>query len=355
MKKFTKLLLALGGISAVGAGLAVGMVNNNAKVAEPVQAETTSGLSKIYLTLNSSYWGQANADYYAHVWDGTNGTTWPGISLGSGSGTATLSGDVGTYSGYTHIIISRWAPGTSDFTGNPWNKWNYFDSTAMTSAELYNAFSNTAWDSCTSSVTYTISEKSELVEFGIQTATSLGFESVASGSAFTPSTPAAKDGYEFQGWFSDTALENAYGSNVTITSDATIYAKYTMTEETFATHLLSNTDTECASKAVALSTWANLKTGYLTMSDTQQNAFRDAPLAATYDSGTTVQKAAARYNEIVKAYGYENFANRSVSGASIVSKNTNNDSSSTIALGGLAMLAVLAAGGYFFVRKKKSI
>jgi LPXTG-motif cell wall-anchored protein len=359
MKKLGKIALALGGLSAICAGFAVGTIASTQKAADAVKAEDTTGLSKIYLTLNSSYWGQANADYYAHIWGGTNGTSWPGISLGSGSGTTTLSGDVGIYSGFTHIIISRWSPGTTVFTGtgvNPWNEWNYYDGTAMDTAEKYNWFSNTAWDSCNSAVKFTILEKSKIVEFGIQDPVSLGFESVASSSSFSPSTPAAKEGYEFSGWFSDSTLNNAYGTNVTVASDAIIYAKYTMTEETYASDFLAKTDAECASKAVTSETWTSLSDAFYTMSATQQNSFKIAELPATYETGTTVQKAALRYKEILKKYtALTNFVGRTdINSASAVLKTDNHDSSSTFVLGGLGVLAILAAGAYFLVRKKKA-
>jgi len=55
----------------------------------------------------------------------------------------------------------------------------------------------------------------------------------------------------------------------------------------------------------------------------------------------------------VKHYGYTNFAGRAVSGAAIVGNISSGDKGGTYALASIAALAVLAAGGYFFARKKK--
>jgi LPXTG-motif cell wall-anchored protein len=354
MKKVTKLLLALGGISAVGAGFAGGMINNSVKAAEPVKADTSSYTchSKIYLKLNASYWGQATAYYTAHIWGGANGTTWPGIDLGSGSGTDLLSADLpSTYAGYTHIIIARFKEAAHT---TEWNRWAWFNSNSFT-ANSYNYFTNAnAWDSCDSDLASIVTKKSVTVEFGNQTPVDLGTElAFASNASFAPTTPTPGSGYEHRGWYVDQALNNAYAAT-SVTEDTTLYAKYTMTEETYATDFLSRTNTECSAGNVSSTTWSSLSDAYDTMSGAQQTSFKDAELAGVYASGTTVQKAAARYNEIVKRYGYTNFAGRTVNGAFTVAKASDPDSSSALVLGGLVAAAILAAGGYFFVRKKKN-
>src|SRR5574344_1274037 len=149
MKNFAKIALALGGISAVCAGFAIGTMTSTNKGAEPAKAtDSYTCHSKIYLKLNATDWGSATAYYTAHIWGGATGTTWPGIDLGSGSGTDVLSADLpSTYDGYTRIIIARFKEAEHS---TEWNRWQWFNSNSFT-ANSYNYFTNSnAWDSCDS-------------------------------------------------------------------------------------------------------------------------------------------------------------------------------------------------------------
>jgi uncharacterized repeat protein (TIGR02543 family) len=59
--------------------------------------------------------------------------------------------------------------------------------------------------------------------------TNFNIESVVSGSAFTPTTPASSltpSGYEFEGWYTDSACTTAYVSGSAISADAPLYAHY---------------------------------------------------------------------------------------------------------------------------------
>jgi LPXTG-motif cell wall-anchored protein len=90
-------------------------------------------------------------------------------------------------------------------------------------------------------------------------------------------------------------------------------------------------------------------------------------VTASTTSSLYYARFASMYDYILSKYGYysttnttaylANYANRTipsfVSGSSIVDPATT-DSSSTLVLGGIAAVAALASGAYFFVRKKKS-
>jgi uncharacterized repeat protein (TIGR02543 family) len=59
--------------------------------------------------------------------------------------------------------------------------------------------------------------------------TYFNIESVVSGSAFTPTTPASSltpSGYEFEGWYTDSACTTAYVNGSAISADAPLYAHY---------------------------------------------------------------------------------------------------------------------------------
>lgn len=102
-------------------------------------------------------------------------------------------------------------------------------------------------------------------------------------------------------------------------------------------------------------TWG--KTGWNKL--TLKASFTSA--AANYQSTSYVERAAALYDYIEAKYqstGYlANWAGRTLQsftpGSQVVLPSTS-DSSSSLVLGGLAGVAALAAGAYFFVRKKKS-
>jgi uncharacterized repeat protein (TIGR02543 family) len=217
-----KTMIAIGvGTLAVGAtSLAV-----VAKVGSNSQIDATS-YSKIYLKLNASYWG-ANTYYYtAHIWGGTGDTSWPGLDLGSGTGTDELSVAIPSgNAGYKHIIICGWNESTHKTEKV---RWNYFDSNAMSEGEQYNYFTNDGASSCSSSTktegtTYTCTEYA--VVDGVKESSALATESCVSTASFTP-TNVSRSGYKLNGWFTDEACTTAYVAAAP-TADFTLYAKYT--------------------------------------------------------------------------------------------------------------------------------
>lgn len=353
MKTLKKVFLAIGGLALFGSAFSIGFVVKQAQQAAETKAETSKH-EKIKLQLSSSYWGKETAYYTAYIWGGTNGATWPGIDLGSGSGTDILSGDIpAAYAGYTHIIIARFKEAAHS---TEWNRWNYFDSNAMGSSEQYNYFVNTAWDSCNSEAwDYTLTKYS--VVDGVQNQTALGTDKITKES-FTPSDPAAIDGHDFRGWYRDSALITPYVAG-TNSGDFSLYARFTRTCATYASFFLAETDSQCAAKSVTEAKWTSLKNAYLDMSSTEQGYLTTAviPVGETaYNAAADIEKCAARYKEIVKSYSFNNFANRTdVSGAAIVKNTVVDDSGMTYLLGALVVLSAAAAGGYFFTRKRKHI
>jgi LPXTG-motif cell wall-anchored protein len=113
-----------------------------------------------------------------------------------------------------------------------------------------------------------------------------------------------------------------------------------------------------------LTTWNGFSAGYSAINATAQGFLKNA--TALKDVSKTsftnlVNSAAGRYDYIVGKYNpsnatISNFMQRTISGVSSAAlvTSTSGDSSSTLVLGGIAAIAVLAAGSYFFIRKKKA-
>ena len=141
-------------LAGVGAGLIVKSAQENAPVEKVEAASKPSTVSTIGLRLNGSYWGQAGAYYTAHVWGGSTGTTWPGVSFDDNNkvsgGGKVIYADVSGYTGFTHIIILRW---NDEAHTNEGNRWSYYDGNTF-SANAYNFFDNDGWGSCSSSKDY---------------------------------------------------------------------------------------------------------------------------------------------------------------------------------------------------------
>jgi len=186
-----------------------------------VQTEATS-VSHIYLKLDTTTWGSAEAYYTAHLWGGTSETTWPGLDLGTGSNGAELSVVLPSANkGYTHLILARWK---DDEHTTEWNRVQV----DLASAEQYNYFTITNWSAVESSLStegtdYTVSEYK--VTDGTVGATVSRTETANSTVTFTPADYFVS-GTVFGGWYTDSACTAAYTAT-TLTGDTTLYAKYT--------------------------------------------------------------------------------------------------------------------------------
>jgi LPXTG-motif cell wall-anchored protein len=129
-------------------------------------------------------------------------------------------------------------------------------------------------------------------------------------------------------------------------------------------YFLDKMDISCSASSIKTSLdywWPTCASNYATLDSTVKAKFAAATGNATAAAKlATLYKGAARYNYIYTKYhatdtNITNFANRTNTGsyAAVVTPVVS-DSSSTLALGGIAAVAALASGAYFFVRKKKS-
>jgi hypothetical protein len=155
---------------------------------------------------------------------------------------------------------------------------------------------------------------------------------------------------------------------VTISSDTTISDPYhwniTQYEKSladvWAASFLSSTSSGCASLAVTSSTWSTTSTSYSAMSSDStilaaaQADFKSVTASAS--STAVLAQAAARYDFIYGKYGtslsLSDYASRSSSSGAIKLPE-NKDGDSDALLLGIASIALLFSGAYFFVRKKK--
>ena len=295
MKKFSKLLLALGGISAVGAGLAVGMVNNNVKAAEPVKATgevTLSGGCAFYLTPNSNW----------------KTLGWFSIYFFNGSNNA-----------FSDVMTA--VPENSDGvyeTNVPSGTWTTAIALRLKANSKPTSFSD-AYDQTNDMNLYYTSGTN--VSNGI----TIAGDNWNKGSS------------DYMFYYNPVDRINLWSTGFLT-----------------ATNVCDSTGVTNNISANSWKIWNDQSAAFGVMGSEPKALFAGAAGDAT--SATSYIAAAARYDYICTKYSSAaNFASRTIAGrsAAIVSSN-NMDSSSTIVLGGLAAVAVLAAGGYFFVRKKKN-
>lgn len=221
MKKlFKKFAIAMIGLLTSVGVANMSSSNNKAAVAEAASVSTAT------LKLSPSYWGSASAYYTIHYWGGNTSSTWPGSPFNNGEA---ASGDVEITADYditsTHCIIIRW--NNSSFTDEG-NRWDYFDGNSFGTGVQYNYFTNTAWNSCSSkyvappSTTYVVKlyDGEDLKKS----------EDVAEGTKYVPSFY-EKEGYRFDGWYTDASLTTAFVKGTAITGDTNLYAKYVAAED----------------------------------------------------------------------------------------------------------------------------
>jgi uncharacterized repeat protein (TIGR02543 family) len=213
--KINRIITALTVVAVAGAGISVGTVvgNNEAQEADAVSTST------VYLKLNSSYWGQATAYYTFHCWGGSSGTTWPGFSIGSGSGSDLLSLSLDSaYQGFTGFTIVRWKEAAHT------TEWNRAENSGFSSYS-YNYFSNTAWGVVTNNAAYVVSfNGNEGTIGGSPTASQV----IVSGGSFTSPGTMTRTGYTFNKWnTSSDGNGTDYTTSSAITSDVTLYAIWT--------------------------------------------------------------------------------------------------------------------------------
>lgn len=99
--------------------------------------------------------------------------------------------------------------------------------------------------------------------------------------------------------------------------------------------------------------WGTMSTIYGTLSSLVQYKLYSGTAS---ESGSSYQKALARYDYIGHKYGYTNFINRSAAepqGSNMMLNVVDNKSNVAIIIVSISILGSLCVGGYFFLRKKK--
>ncbi len=213
-RKFATVMLGL--LTSVGI---VSAINNT----DGATSAKAADASKATLKLNSNYWGQADAYYTIYYWGGNTTPQWPGNNFNEGkaaSGNVEITADYDLSS--THVIIVRWGDASHN---TEWNRWSYFDQNTMT--EQYNYFTNTEWTSCTSSLVLpTNSFTVNLYDGSVLKKT----EEVVEGLTYSPSFY-EKEGYRFDGWYTEPELINQFIKGTAISSNTNLYAKYVAAED----------------------------------------------------------------------------------------------------------------------------
>ena len=98
--------------------------------------------------------------------------------------------------------------------------------------------------------------------------------------------------------------------------------------------------------------WSLLETEYDTLTSVEKEAFR---LGVPSQTGTNIEKAIARYDLVVRKYGWDNFMQRSVaSGAPYVQPIANNNSS-TIIIVVVALTSITSIGVLLVIKRKRSL
>lgn len=288
MKNFAKIALALGGISAVCAGFAIGTMTSTNKVVEQTKADTVSvGYEIIWETSDNADWTTASAFPRLGAWGGSAGSyTLYDSDYNVTAGLTYYRFVVPT--NITGFKFERWGVGES-------SKWNDTGNLAETHASIVFGTCYYIWE--TSSWT------------------------------FTGTTGAAKDGVVTKEFFSK-VLD---GVQTCSSSSEYGYELYPNIRDNFYSKMKGGED---------LTT--------VNVNDYSYSDYVNAGKAYTGLTPSTTYTAWQKWEKIVALY---NAAHSS--GAATVNS-ANNDSGSTLALGGLAAVAILAAGSYFFVRKKKA-
>ena len=216
MNLFKKALIAVLGLELVVAPSAN-------KQVEEVQAAAGGTAT---LKLSSSTWGSANAYYTIHYWGGDTATSWPGSKFNAGKA---AKGSVEITANYdetsTNCIIIRW--GDSACT-KEWNRWDYFDKNTMTTK--YNYFTNTSWDSCSSTYVASTVEKAKYTYTYYDGSEKLGTDTLIEGDTWNGKF-FEKEGYRFEGWYTDANLTKAYATGTLATANTSLYAKYVEAED----------------------------------------------------------------------------------------------------------------------------
>lgn len=194
----------------------------------------------LFLTPNGN-WKTDGARFAAYFFG--NGETWVSMTKVTGD---LYKVTIPTTKTYPSVIFCRMNPSAA---ANNWdNKWNQSADLIITKGKNHYTVSEGAWDkgegTWKTAGDWTALTPNYTVTFdanGYGTATDA--QCVAkNGMATTPTAPTAT-GYTFGGWYTDQTCTNTYDFNANITSDITLYAKWTANNYTVSFDLQGHGET----------------------------------------------------------------------------------------------------------------
>jgi LPXTG-motif cell wall-anchored protein len=289
MKKLNKLFLALAGISAVSAGLAVGLVGVANSKLSPADATTTTSIAsssstrRVWIRPNFDSWYESSAVTALRAWGGTAGSE---TIYSTTSVYNTLNSLYYWYADMPVDVTGFQAVRLSPSDNSIWSYSANFEPDNSTQIVFINSYSGNTYGTIDSPL-MTAELAAKMVE------------------GYTTCSDSVINGYGVGNYIRDN-IYNKMASDVKTTFETTSISDYSYDQY-------------------------------------NANAETDKYTGLTKGSTTT---AGSKYARIMALYTAAH-----PSGAAAVS--TTSDSASTLVLGGIAGVAVLAAGGYFFVRKKK--
>ena len=116
----------------------------------------------------------------------------------------------------------------------------------------------------------------------------------------------------------------------------------------YAAQFINATNEECANANVSSGTWTTLSSSWTSL-DSEAKAYI-AGKNANKD-GNVIEEALARYEIIVKGYGYTNFMSRTVGANRLMIVNIDNSAVMTFVI--IAIVLTTTTGAIFLLRKKK--
>lgn len=177
----------------------------------------------LFLTPNGN-WKTNGARFAAYFFG--NGETW--VSMTDSNADGIYECEIPT--GYSKVIFCRMNPSAA--TNNWDNKWNQSADLTITKGKNHYTVSEGAWDNgegtWKTAGAWTALTPNYTVTFDANGyGTAPDAQCVAkNGMATTPTAPTAT-GYTFGGWYTDQTCTNTYDFNTEVTSDITLYAKWT--------------------------------------------------------------------------------------------------------------------------------
>lgn len=123
-------------------------------------------------------------------------------------------------------------------------------------------------------------------------------------------------------------------------------------QESYAAKFLEDTASDCAAGNVTAETWAALETAFNALSEEEKATYKTAVA-----DDTEMGQAIARYDFIIGKYAALNdFMGRGTGTSGLSNlRMSNNNQTSMIALISAVSLGLVAAGAYFFSKKRKSV